>query len=61
MHLSGIFASIGAGLFWGTIVAGIYKWFGRKSPNGNMGAFKIFAVTALIMAMGFYALHGDQY
>jgi hypothetical protein len=50
--------AITAGLFWGAVVGGIHRWAGRKAPNANERSFKWGAATALIMAIGYYLVHG---
>lgn len=50
--------AITTGLFWGAIVGGIHRWAGRKAPDANARTFKWFAGTAIVMALGYYAVHG---
>ena len=54
-HLIGM--AITTGLFWGAVVGGIRRWAGKGVPNANERSFRWFAITAIIMALGFYAVH----
>lgn len=32
-------------------------WAGRKAPDANKRSFKLFVGTAIVMALGYYAMH----
>lgn len=49
--------AISAGMLWGTIVTAIDRFAGRKAPKSPERSAKVFFITAIIIAMGGYAMH----
>jgi hypothetical protein len=56
-----IATSIFAGLFWGAIVGGIYRWAGRGIPNVKEKSFGWVAGTAIFIAIGFYGYRSGDH